>query len=545
VLLWVAALAILAGAFSPRDLWAPDEPRYGQIAREMLRDGSWLVPTSNGNLYAEKPPIYYWLVAGLSAPFGDVSALTARLVGALCAIGCLLAIQRLARRWFGAPGPPGTAVVLFAGTLLISWNAPRAGLDLPLTCALLWSVERGGAWLRSGGWGAALATGALWAVAILLKGPLGFLLPPAVLAAEALALGHAPRGRNVGWWLIPATMVACGLAWLLPAIAAGGEAYTQRLLGQIEGRVTGAEGGHRRPPWYFVLNWPAWVLPMTGHLLLGAWAALRPPTATSGETRAGLRAALVAGPILFVVLSIVATKREVYLIPGLPFLALAAAWVLERGLWPGALRVVTRVLVGALAVGALVLPFFPLLTRLVLVGRRGGEGAPAPLHAMAWAGLALAALLLGLAAWRAFRGREHAALALRRAAPPLFGAVAALWLGYLPAADPYKSWQPVARAAEAAAGTGPVYHAGFYQGTNLLWALDRRTTPFLGDVRALLEALGPDRPRAAAVVTSGFWEQARREASADPDLARALAGLREVWRDRTDIRELVVVTNAP
>lgn len=542
LLLLAAALAIFAGAFSPRDLWAPDEPRYGQIARETLRDGHWLVPTSNGQIYAEKPPIYYWLVALVSMPFGDVTAVTARLVGALCALGCLLAIERLARRWFGAPGPPGTAVVLFAGQLLLVWNAPRAGLDLPLTCALLWAVERGGAWARTGGVGAATGMGLCWAAAILLKGPLGFLLPPAILAAELTALPSLPSRRNVGWWLMPLVMAATGLAWLLPAIAAGGEAYTNRLLGQIAGRVSGAEGGHVRPIYTYLLQWPVWALPMTGHLVLGAWASLKPGGA-GGEAKAGLRAALVAGPLLFLLLSLTATKRDVYLIPGAPFVALAAAYVLHVGRWPGASRFAGNVFLGAIAIFALALPVLPLATRFLLLGKRAGQAEP--LGVLAWVALIVAALLVGAATWRAWKVRQEPVEALRRAAPCLFLALAALWLGYLPAADPYKSWQPVARAAEAAAGEGVVYHAGFPQGTNLLWSLDRPTTPYLADVDALVRVLGPGQPRAAVVVTSGFWAAAQERRAGDPALAAALAGVREAWRDRTDIRELVVVTNAP
>jgi 4-amino-4-deoxy-L-arabinose transferase-like glycosyltransferase len=541
-ILLAAALALLAGAFSPRDLWAPDEPRYGQIAREMLRDGSWLVPTSNGQPYAEKPPVFYWAVAALSAPFGDVTPWSARLVGALCAIGCLLAIQRLARRWYGAPGPPGTAVALFTCTLLITWNGSRAGLDLPLTCALLWAVERGGAWLRAGGWGSALGCGLCWTLAVLLKGPLGFVLPPAILAAESIALGHRPPARNVGWWLIPLVLVGTGLAWLLPALAAGGDAYADRLLGQIAGRVTGAEGGHRRPILYYAINWPAWALPMTGFLLLGGWAAIRAPV-PRGESRAGLRATLVAGPVTFVLLSLTATKRELYLIPGLPFLALAGAWVLERGAWPKAARLATWVLLACIVAFALLVPFLPLIADRLLLKHAAHQRAP--LDAAAWAALSVATVLLALAAVRGWRVRAQPVAVVRGAAPLLCLAWGAMAVGYLPTADPYKSWRPVAHAAEAAAGEGAVYHAGFPQGTNLLWALDRRTTPFLPDLTTLLEVLGPDRPRASAVVTRDFWEAAQRDASAQPDLARRLAALRVAWRDTADIREILVVTNGP
>src|ERR1700722_20517422 len=45
------------GAFG---LLGADEPRYAQVAREMLDRGDWITPTLNGKPWLEKPPLYYW-----------------------------------------------------------------------------------------------------------------------------------------------------------------------------------------------------------------------------------------------------------------------------------------------------------------------------------------------------------------------------------------------------------------------------------------------------------------------------------------------------
>ena len=70
-----AALLFLA-RLGATDLWAPDEPRYAQIAEEIRAfehgaRGLWLLHL-NGEAYDQKPPVYFWLAALFGAPAGRV-----------------------------------------------------------------------------------------------------------------------------------------------------------------------------------------------------------------------------------------------------------------------------------------------------------------------------------------------------------------------------------------------------------------------------------------------------------------------------------------
>ena len=105
------------------DLWAPDEPRFGEVAREMLVDGQWIVPHVNGVVYNHKPPLLFWLIAGLSVPFGRVLEFTCRLPSALAAIGTVALTIRLGRRFYG-PRTAALAGVVLATSFLF-WHTAR------------------------------------------------------------------------------------------------------------------------------------------------------------------------------------------------------------------------------------------------------------------------------------------------------------------------------------------------------------------------------------------------------------------------------------
>ena len=69
--------------------WDPDEARYLEIPREMAQKGDWIVPSLNEVPYLEKPPLYYWVIAGCFRLWGP-NVLTARLVSLVSAMGVVL-----------------------------------------------------------------------------------------------------------------------------------------------------------------------------------------------------------------------------------------------------------------------------------------------------------------------------------------------------------------------------------------------------------------------------------------------------------------------
>ena len=99
VLLLVAFCGFLffygLGAFG---LVGADEPRYAQVAREMLDRCDWVTPTLQGKPWLEKPVLYYWQAMLSFRAFG-VSDQVARLPAALDAAMLIAVIYFFLRRF--------------------------------------------------------------------------------------------------------------------------------------------------------------------------------------------------------------------------------------------------------------------------------------------------------------------------------------------------------------------------------------------------------------------------------------------------------------
>src|SRR5512140_845979 len=75
-----------------------DEPRYAQVAREMLNRHDWITPTLAGKVWLEKPVLYYWETMLAYRLFG-VSDWAARLSSAVNATLMVVAVYLFLKRF--------------------------------------------------------------------------------------------------------------------------------------------------------------------------------------------------------------------------------------------------------------------------------------------------------------------------------------------------------------------------------------------------------------------------------------------------------------
>src|SRR5262245_44895519 len=89
---WVLAAALaLLPALGRMPLTDPDEARYAETSREMLRGGDLVVPRFDGAPRLSKPPLIYWAQSGAFSTLGE-SESSARIPSLLSAIATLILV---------------------------------------------------------------------------------------------------------------------------------------------------------------------------------------------------------------------------------------------------------------------------------------------------------------------------------------------------------------------------------------------------------------------------------------------------------------------
>src|ERR1700704_6302326 len=96
--LFLAVAAFYLYGLGTMPLVGPDEPRYAQVAREMLARHDWITPTLGGKPWLEKPILYYWQAMLVYSAFG-VSDWAARLPSAIDATLMVVAVYLFLRRF--------------------------------------------------------------------------------------------------------------------------------------------------------------------------------------------------------------------------------------------------------------------------------------------------------------------------------------------------------------------------------------------------------------------------------------------------------------
>jgi len=182
IILLVTITVFFTNLGTPR-LWDRDEPRNAGCAAEMLARNDWVVPIFNSQLRPHKPALLYWLMMSAYSVFG-VNEFSARFWSAVLAVGTCLATYAIGRRLFDS-------VIGFVGAIALATSMMFVVMFFVLGAFPKHSKAVGN---PDGQWQGFFPTDNLyvWAayitmgLGVLAKGPIGFLLPMAMIGMFGL-----------------------------------------------------------------------------------------------------------------------------------------------------------------------------------------------------------------------------------------------------------------------------------------------------------------------------------------------------------------------
>ncbi len=388
VLLFLVVVAFYFFGLGQIPLVGPDEPRYAQVAREMLLRHDLITPTLGGHTWFEKPALLYWMMIASYKLFG-VTEFAARFpaaVSGLLTIAAVFVVGRRVEREHSNK-PPADAggsdkkgelescafwsALAAATTIGIVVFARAASFDIILTMTTTWTLafyvlhefesDNKRRWKFLVGFYLFIG------LSLLGKGLVGIVIPAGVVGLYYLFQRRLPRRNTLisVAWGVPLTL-AVAATWYGPVIVRHGWPFIDQFFIQHHfARYVSDKYHHWRPAYYYLQVVPLLAMPWTAFLVDGllqmkSWLK-RAGTSVSDQTDDRLPRLMAFAlawflfPLVFFTFS--GSKLPGYILPILPAAALIVGERVCRfssdakaRRWP---MTVTAVVCLFLAVGAL------------------------------------------------------------------------------------------------------------------------------------------------------------------------------------------------
>jgi 4-amino-4-deoxy-L-arabinose transferase-like glycosyltransferase len=358
-----------------------DEPRYAQVAREMLQRHDWITPALYGQPWLEKPPLYYWQTMIAYSIFG-VSDWAARLPSVLDATLLVLAIYIFLRRF--RPGFELDGALIAASSAGIIGYARAASMDMALAAAFTMGMLGWWAWRETGKKMYLAAFYGFLAFGMLAKGPVAPFLAAIVILLFAAAIGEFRLISKMLW--LPGIGVFCLVTfpWYFAVQMRNPNFFHAFIIEHNLDRFSTNLYHHPEPFWYYLpvtalalLPWIVFVIAAFVQSLRTTWAERK----SNGAGKLGVEnqfslfaCCWLIVPLLFFSLS--QSKLPGYMLPAIPAGGLLLAEYLRQRLTQGAAESAAKglVVLHALLAAAPIVP--ALLIAYLIADHRLPAGRP-------------------------------------------------------------------------------------------------------------------------------------------------------------------------
>jgi 4-amino-4-deoxy-L-arabinose transferase-like glycosyltransferase len=308
-----------------------DEPRYAQVAREMLARRDWITPVLGGQPWLEKPPLYYWQEMLAYLLFG-VSDWAARIPSAFDATVMVAAIYCFFRR--SHPRVALDAALISASCAGVIAYARAASMDMALTTTFTVAMLAWWIWRESGKKTWLAVFYACLSLGTLAKGPVAPFLAALVLAVYATGCREFRRLLKTLWLPGILLFLVIALPWYVAVQIRNPSFFQQFILQHNLARFSKDLYHHREPFWYYLpvtllalIPWTIFVVAAGIPAARNGWRKPSPEAGPESQFRAFAFCWLIV-PVLF--FSISQSKLPGYILPALPAGALLLAGYLRE-----------------------------------------------------------------------------------------------------------------------------------------------------------------------------------------------------------------------
>lgn len=327
---------------------SPDEKRYEQSAKEMVRGGDWLTPRYHGRPRFQKPILFYWMAASAMSVFG-AGWFAARLPSAACGALGVVFVFFLGRLFFGKKAGIACAALLAVSPLYFIYSrlaTPDMASVFFITASLcLFSgmYFKNYSKLKAHLFFASLALG------VLTKGLAGIFIPVIIIAlfTAVFKKGSVFSKKDIATGI--ALFLAISLPWFVMMHKAHGGAYAAHIW-QVE------TVGRLADPWRTANEALAGIPKRFLYYLAAAFALLFPSSAFLLGALKGLAGNRVKKEKAFCIIwiasvmvffTLIGTRKTHYILPLAPPVSLLAGEYAAGIL--GQKRVYRRVFYGFIA----------------------------------------------------------------------------------------------------------------------------------------------------------------------------------------------------
>ena len=309
-----------------RDFTPDNELRYLSIADEALRNGSIFTFTNHGLIYADKPPLYLWIVMLGKTIFGHHSMLFLSIFSFVPALAVIYTMDKWVEKYL-TPNERFLGQIMLLTSGFFIGTAVVLRMDMLMCMFIVLALYTFFKLYSGNGKPLDYCLFVIYVfMALFTKGPIGIIVP---LLSTIAFLFYKKEQRTIskywGWKTLSILIVLCGL-WFAGVYAEGSNEYLNNLLfKQTVNRAVNSF--HHQEPFYFYL--------LAIWYSLAPWSLLMLPVIVIGLKKRIIANDLeifflIIAATTFIMLSLFSSKLAVYLLPAFPFLVYLSLMWLSR-----------------------------------------------------------------------------------------------------------------------------------------------------------------------------------------------------------------------